>query len=505
MTRLPAPDGPSARSVPAVGQALRMRPMPNGRRGANTRRGERKMMRGLGLIVCTLAGSALGGCTTVSSLPTKSNELRSGLTYYLPRREVRITAERKLLKKEELEKALAAAKPKAEAAKAAAAAAKTALENEEKILAQLAQGTPAWNTTEQRRAIFAAQKALADAASAAAQSEEQLIQQNLVRLGTASVCLYSYTAKLELLAPVADLRQRFVANLTHSPLRDDDVKLAVNPAGLLTSANVVATDRTADIIVEAAGALAQFGGVRPPVPSATAAVRTSEPACAELPAKFAYQFDPLTGEALVNEQIKRARFPFVVDVVEQDCAGCASGGRSSLVDPDRMGRNRGQEMPFHTALEHRGRSGALFYVTPAPVTLVLRQCLQVVETCALEDTMAVDSAQVMLPQAGPVSYIPMHSSAFVKTINDATFDNGTLASWTASRPSELLEIVRLPVRVLTSIISVPAQMLSLRVNLSDQEQALAATRQEVIRQQTQLRCMELAVEEERPPESCLPD
>ncbi len=80
---------------------------------------------------------------------------------------------------------------------------------------------------------------------------------------------------------------------------------------------------------------------------------------------------------------------------------------------------------------------------------------------------------VQAPQAGPISYIPTNSSAFVKTVDDVTFVDGSIASWAPERPSEVLEIVRLPVKIATAIISVPAQLLSLRVDYSSKAQSLA--------------------------------
>ena len=47
----------------------------------------------------------------------------------------------------------------------------------------------------------------------------------------------------------------------------------------------------------------------------------------------------------------------------------------------------------------------------------------------------------------------MRSSAFVKTVNDVAFDNGTIVSWHAVRPSEVAEVVRLPVRILKAVVS----------------------------------------------------
>jgi hypothetical protein len=74
----------------------------------------------------------------------------------------------------------------------------------------------------------------------------------------------------------------------------------------------------------------------------------------------------------------------------------------------------------------------------------------------------------------------MNSSAFVKTVNDVQFTDGAIVNWTAERPSEFLEIVRLPVKIATAVISVPAQLISLKVDYSTKDKSLIeAQRQQI--------------------------
>jgi hypothetical protein len=529
--------------------------------------------------------------------------MRSGLTYYLPRREVKVSAERKLLKKADVEKAITAAKAKLKTAEEAAATAKTGLEAQVALLPTLTQGSGAWNKAEELRATYAGQKTLADAAVLAAQAEvakgeadlqlinagvgsradaekaiaaaktkltgaeqsaaaaksaleaqERLLlsitrgtdewtraearrvelaernttadaamraarvelaeaegQLQLINAGIRPNCTFSYSAKVELLAPVADLRHRFVADLDHSPFRDDELKLAVNANGLLTSANVIAADRTGDILVEAANALSSFGmgGMR------NVTGQVPSPNCADMPAKFVYQFDPAVQSRIeaANSELARAKYPFRVQIdYQQGCkdeqgrtGSCLSAANREVIDPVRPGKLRGQSVDLAVASRRRGRYGALFYPSSIPATVVLRQCESGTD-CTVATAQPIDAALAMVPQAGPVSFIPMQSSAFVRTVDDVVFDNGMIASWNASRPSELLEVVRLPVKILTAVLSAPAQIISLRVNLSDKDKALAESQQAEIAAQTKLTalrtCIEVAEREERSATSC---
>jgi hypothetical protein len=108
---------------------------------------------------------------------------------------------------------------------------------------------------------------------------------------------------------------------------------------------------------------------------------------------------------------------------------------------------------------------------------------------------SVDAAVVMLPQGGPVTYIPMNSAPFVRTVNDVQFVDGSISSWSAEHPSEALEVVRLPVRILTALISVPAQLLSVQVDVSTRERTLAETQRQQIEQQERLRLLRECIAE----------
>src|SRR5262249_5883892 len=114
-------------------------------------------------------------------------------------------------------------------------------------------------------------------------------------------------------------------------------------------------------------------------------------------------------------------------------------------------------------------SGALYYRTPVPVVVTISQLR------ASSGYQPIDGAIVMLPQAGPITYIPMNSSAFVRTVNDVQFTDGMISSWNAERPSEVASVVRIPIRVLTEVMQIPAQVLQYRVNLSSSQQDLRSS------------------------------
>lgn len=443
----------------------------------------------------------LSSCATIRSTPRSANELASGVTYYLPKRDIKITAERKLLKKDDLQKVIATKKTELETVSASIktleASIKTA--NDRLKIASVQASADAVATLKEELAIATADLELAKGRKTSVDTEIKTAEASLriLEAAPANSCAFSYSAAIELLAPVADTRFRLVADAFHSPLRDDDTKLAVNAAGLFSTANVVAADRTGDILVEIASAFSGLGGgVGDPLAAFDGGSQLADPGeCAKLPTKFAYRLDPSSRAERdnANGELKDAGFPFRVQVPAM------VGGydfADTIADRQRIGGSaQDKTYPINDALRHQGMNGALFYRTALPQTIILRQCTTGT-LCAPEgtDSVPIDATVTMLPQIGPVSYIPMRSSAFVKTVDDVVFDNGMLVSWNASRPSEVLEVVRLPVKVLKSIVSVPAEIFKLRIDLSDQQKGLAASQQAQMAAQAKLAKIQTCVD-----------
>jgi len=449
----------------------------------------------------------LSGCATVKTYSPAADTPARGVSYYMPRKDMKITAERTILKLEDAEKKVAAASKATDEAEAADKAAAAELKAQEALLATLTAGTPAWSTTEAARAIAAGKKVLTAAALNEAKAELALAKadQSRVQAAPAAQCVYSYSTKLELLAAVPDHDMRFAADFSHNVLRDDDGKLAVTADGLLTSSNVVAADRTGDIIVELAGAVAGFakggGSLRPSFALPPQAALD----CGAAATKFVYQFDPVDF-ADANAELRKAKFPIELDLQNMRSEGPSC--LSAVAGESETQRGTRLANCAKATIGTAGGKGALFYRSAVPVTAIIRQCdLAADGTVDCTQARPIEAALVLIPQLGPVSYIPMRSSAFVKTVDDVTFSDGSITAWNATRPSEALEVVRLPVRILTAIISVPAQIFSLRVDLSDKTKALAASQQAQISAQEKLTalkaCLAIAERDGSGADACL--
>jgi len=420
-----------------------------------------------GLAAALLSTSLLSaGCATVQSLPkdtdAKLDSDAAGLTYFLPTKLAKLTVTRAPIEPEAEAKALEAATLAVQAAKADVALKFSAAENEQP----------------QQDELDADAEAL-KAAQARSQKQLKAIEANAEKAGKAyeealqnASC--AYTGKLELLPAQADTSHRYVAQLRHNWLRDDTVKLAVTPAGLLSSLNVVAADRTGDVLVEAAGALAGLsskGAASKSTYSGRKWPKDRQPACGE-PQTLIQIFDPASESERkkVAANLSGAGYPLRVGPVTQDPLANTRG-----VDPEPVGptaeptQHGGGAGTGHKAVAEeslKADRGAIFYRSPIPVMLTLERKVG-------DQWHVTDALLAQLPQAGPISYIPTNASAFVKTVDDVVFSDGVITSWSRERPSEVLWALSIPVKVATAMISVPAQILSLRVEYSSKAKALA--------------------------------
>lgn len=432
----------------------------------------------------------IGACATVRSYPTQDYQLQrssAGFTYFLPMRMMRLTATRTPLRIEDLTRNKAQKESALVTARSAFDAAKGRREVAEAILAALGPNVSPDTRSEQQQAleVLRAEERVAQAniTSVEVSLREVTAALDALQLGGAAC---SYTAKLELLPAQADPDRRFIAAIAHSPLRDDSVALAVSPSGLLTSTNVISTDRTADIIVELAGAISGMGGSR-------AMTRDGSPpvACATLPRQFVRIFDPLAGWSAAPNSAPATGFSLpAIDLLNGELATAKFPVRivpdmRALIEPDVTAGN--QRPRLRGTPDYRRYEGAIYYRSPVPMTFAIEQDSSV-------GWQPVDAAIVMLPQAGPVSYVPMNSSAFVRTVDDVRFVDGSIASWNAERPSEVLEIVRLPVRVLTAIMTVPGQIISLRVNQDTSERNLAESQRQQMQTAARMRELQACIQ-----------
>ncbi len=362
-----------------------------------------------------------------------------GIAYFLPKQLAVVKAKRVDVNLDKEVKALGTAELAASAAKSNVALVKAQIaESEKKLDAHL--GDPAVRELLLAR-IAEQRKALKEAETVSSAADNKLIEArtNVTTAVTAPSGPdgkpYKLLLGVDLQAPTADTKFGFRLNPNHSILRDDEHKLVLTPTGLLSTTSIVAVDRTADVVYE----LATFAGaIAKPVP---AGPRSLVEQCVGPPQ------DEFTG---------------TVDFADQDSVddlnrvlGCM-GGR--LV-------TSGHQSAFMRS-KHPG-AGAKFdgivYRNPGEVVVWVQKCNRPGGTCSgNEGWLTTQIMHVQLPQAGAISFIPQHAGMFTKTTYSNVFKDGMLLEYNANRPSEVMHLAALPMRVVQGVFDGASKIISLR-------------------------------------------
>jgi len=436
------------------------------------------------ILVSIVASSVVaGGCT-----PTITSERNTafktsqpgGVTYFLPMRLMKVTMTRSPVT---LDRLIAERDAKVVELAATSAAAAAARVTRDQAIALLAALAPTATTRADQAKLVERTTAeeVVLAARVAAQTEVVNNLRAAIRISqtTGDNCLYS--AKLELLPPQADRNARFVAVMPHNILRDETINIVVTPSGLLTSADVTATDQTGQILTQIAGLLGSFTGA-----SRDGAAKPAE-GC-EGPPSLVRLFDPMSTTDLdsVNGELDLADFPFRIRV------------------PDaQRGNGMGNEAADGYLPEAGISQPGFFYRTAAPVNVRLVRLLDPpvpnatpngdttnadaqpeLNNNALDSAapapnynvaareVTIDEQPTLLPQGGPVSYLPMPASPFVTTTNNVQFVDGALISQALQRPSEVKAGVDSAAKAVTAFFKALGDLLTLRIAISNNYQSL---------------------------------
>lgn len=406
----------------------------------------------------------LSGCATVSSEPvgvtvqTRPDgkaAIKPGLTYYLPRQLVKLT-----VVKSELE-----AKTLLKTQNETAAAAETATASRMKIKADIAAIEDKIYTARDNASVSAILNANRDKLNEALTAAKTAENEAKTAAQAASAAVIAFrpstpdgTGKesvltVELLPMAPDPAYAFRVDPKHSIFRDDQHKIALTPSGLLTSTDIVAADRTADILAQIAvvAGYAAGGGGRPLFENDPPANQTDDP-CAKAPDKVVSIVD-------LADADERERFN-----ADVQCLGI----RIDLAD-------EAEDYPKGLdSVSDAPRLAGIYYRPSVNATVRVSYCANPV--CLGEDGWFLkDTLNVPLPQFGAISPVPQRSGFMTRTAYKNTFKDGILVNYDADRPSELLEVARTPVRLVDGFFDGFSKIISLRTGANTDRVNLSAS------------------------------
>jgi hypothetical protein len=241
------------------------------------------------------------------------------------------------------------------------------------------------------------------------------------------------------LPAIADPSAVYELHLPHRAWRSDDFSVQLTPNGVLASLSLTNEDATPQIVAE----LGQLA-----VEAAKAVVMFREPA------------------------VRAQAFSLVFDVGNLPKANAW------------LAANR---QPFRLRVEGVPPQVTTFSRTQTVAGVICRRSTLVwVEVLAATDQTVLLQAPVLVPNFGPEFVVPLKAGAGVKRGFSLTFDNGILTQMSASRPSELLGWVSPLITVPKAIVSIPGELLTLRVNHAGKESQLLQHQQAILQAQKDL-------------------
>jgi len=436
------------------------------------------------LCIGLLLSTTLTAC--VSPLSTRSmanaDDTGLGISYFLPKRELKITLDRKPVTTAEI--------ARLEAQAGAARAALVEVENDlktKKALLKIAElqlkaaeevgladgalnplkaavATAKYNErvamriVEERRApAAAASERLHDAIAANAKNKSE----------TES---YQETIKVEISPYLPDTRHRFVAELNHSWARSDKWAITTTDAGLLQSANADPDGKLDDILVEAGKlAIQAFGGTGPIVGAATlpglpkslagtdGAENAAQDGCL-VSYHVEFHVDPaiMADRTNLAHALANICSAFHIEIAVPAMTSAAPKLTENVVSRGLAYR---RQIPYTVVLsKHLGG-----ITTFSKLKELHFKNMDGAKAPEVTDFAPVDSQVVLLPNGAPIDVVSFDASSTTAQIYKTTFQNGMLTMLDYTRPSEGAAIIGIPSRIISGAVSQIGELTTLRL------------------------------------------
>jgi len=270
----------------------------------------------------------------------------------------------------------------------------------------------------------------------------------------------TYTETLEITAekPVVDKDFTFYARIDHGWQSSDSFELKTEN-GLLQGGTGYSEDKTGEVIVSLAGFVSAIMKGAAPGPRLFLFEKEITPtACAKKDVvKISQVFDPDDQADLgaLNRQL------------EQGCIEITVTAAAKL-----------NETKQFTDLKDSGKQKENFN------GLVYRQPgLYGIQVKSKDDDTLLQTVWLSLAQGGSIGIIEMPKGVFAKNEYETSFKDGMLASHKAIRPSELLGAASILPNALKAIISIPTELIKLKVDYSTSEQKLLELKKAILEAQ----------------------
>lgn len=393
------------------------------------------------LLVLLVATSTLTGCASfIQTKHASLDSINTGISYYLPKRMhhlvvtvENLNAEEELIKFKEAEGNLVTANKEAKQ-----------LEAKMKKLKSIAANTPG-DEKAKKKAVEAAQTAEGIFLAAKKITDQATIFMNKAKSRYDQVkaekdskqCNYYIEMSITPLALEPDTQYPLLLKLNNSPLRDDELKIKTTQSGLLTSTDAISSDRTGDIAVEIAKAVAMFGMGGFPIHTKI------------VPGAYLSLAQPEKEIVCYSSIMKHDEIVDLSSAIHNSIPINFKDNRGILVKEKEAENNKKYAVPDLKIMIgiNSSKTATLeqifkvdeglkenSYSLKGHYGILYRRDATYLVNLKYKETI-IASEQISMPNVSPVTLVPFEYLSLVTTKNNAAFENGMLVSYDTNRPS----------------------------------------------------------------------
>jgi hypothetical protein len=272
--------------------------------------------------------------------------------------------------------------------------------------------------------------------------------------------------KLDSLVPVrsADRTQPLCLDYLALPNADDVIRVKRYPNGLLESVTSSAIDKTPEIVE----ALVETG--------ANLAIAAGRGTMLQAGDTVELEFDPFVWSELMAARSALRRFGICIYVEGYTFPADGLSPAALRIAGERW-CSASQPKPFETDAHYYAalpvppdvmKSGILYRPDVSHRIIVLRKN----DPDGPGSWKLHQSTRIDMPNLGPILAVGVERAMFATRETDLSFNKGVLTDVSVNKTSELVGFVRIPLAVAKAVVSVPAQIIQIRITDTQNQTAL---------------------------------
>lgn len=256
----------------------------------------------------------------------------------------------------------------------------------------------------------------------------------------------------------------------------DDVKFVIDSKGLLNSVNIIAEDRLAEIIKTISGATKTTLSKN----SIQRSLKSSE----KLKTHEFSKIFKILPENLINVNVQN----WLINITNNDSGKCYTVDAGFEIKIANYRNSNLSQRPNNNI--QTNLSDSIMGIVTKPLKNVT---FSIIPKSNQLDTLNILDVNIIDPNL--VFVVPIKRSAFVERKQTITLNEGTLLSNQIVKPSSYEGLVSIPINIGKAIASIPAQLISVKIDNTNNIKTLSEAQKELVKLQAELEQLKKQIEE----------